>query len=1269
MADLPGHLAMPPAPPALRHLSSGSRTHSRLFTRRTEPTRGREVFRYLRPWIDSFQDTVIPHVDLATLNERSPAGCNDTALAAFAQLGALRLNAQREYENAITSIRRFACKHDGLVLGTAAFSREDAITHLASNDWRRASSAREPPPSNAHYYTEGQSAHWLIVSDMSTQSRFLDLPLVQGINDDPLRFMCAVPIRSKLGSLVGSYCIIDTKPRYGVSADDMTFLEDMASTITNHLEAIVSTARQERAEKLIQGIGLFNTGKDTLRHWWIANNDEKNNRARGSVDDTGPNRSAQSERVNHDLGPEVSVETHERHTVRSSRAANASPDTTQDAASKDLPKSTSVKDFGAADRGPPAYDNSSKQEDISKASHEDQPPGMSPNTESRDSQTFPEEYENKTFNLQSEVKQAYSRASNLIRGSLGAEGVLFLDASMSHVSEPRPKATSGEVEGSAFASVSTNNTSDTTDTDSPEFSKSPSCSVMGFSTRAKSSLKGFVPSKNHLGLSRSFQKRLMRRYPDGTVFNCSESGSVYPSSGEEGSSGGDASATGSSETVRKGKITLSRSAKDGEALSGISNGASSIVFLPLWNVSSQRFRATALVWVATPLRHFDMSEDVTYLRAFSNSIMAEVARLETIAADNAKTTFISSVSHELRSPLHGVLGGVEFLEGTNLDTFQRDMTGAVKMAGMTLLDTVDNILEFVKLDHSSQSQGRRQRIALDQDSCSTGNNEVLMDLGKVTEDVVESVVIERRFEVMASNIQRSFESGTEEENLPEPVSVFLTMPSRDHWWIKSSPGSWTRILTNLLGNALKYTKTGSVQITIDIEDAIQTTAEAEYRPLVLTVQDSGIGMTSDFIKSGLFAPFQQEDTNSKGTGLGMSIVKSIVANIDGKIRVSSEVKKGTRIRFSHVAKFLTEPPSSDVTDDYVALALGAIHQDQLCLLTSKDEADEHAFGSREAVLRILHRSLGLEPFKVHFKESESLGNFNMTVDRDLFHEAEHDRKALKALCQKVIHPQRLIVLGSSIYEDTSHRAKQATETSTIYINQPIGPRKIARAIVQSMQYSRTPLDMSNRGPNPLYGVYSRQGSVSTPSEGSQTRASTLALHPPQPSSESYFPTTEGSPQRKQPQKQKPKQSETKMSKPEKVGSPEESSAKETTKQLPLVEDNEIYMRLLVALVKKLKLSYQCAENGLVAVEKYTADPSSFHLILMDMSMPVMDGFRATELIRQHEKKNSNLKHCMIAAITGVTSEQARKDAFSSGVDKFMAKPISMKQIRALIEDI
>lgn len=109
-------------------------------------------------------------------------------------------------------------------------------------------------------------------------------------------------------------------------------------------------------------------------------------------------------------------------------------------------------------------------------------------------------------------------------------------------------------------------------------------------------------------------------------------------------------------------------------------------------------------------------------------------------------------------------------------------------------------------------------------------------------------------------------------------------------------------------------------------------------------------------------------------------------------------------------------------------------------------------------------------------------------------------------------------------------------------------------------------------------------------------------------------------------------------------------------------------QLLVALSKKLKLKYHCAQNGLVAVQQYKADPQSFYLILMDMSMPVMDGFRATEEIRSHERRN-RLASCRIVALTGVTNEQARKNAFSSGVDEFMAKPISMKQVSAIVGDL
>lgn len=103
-------------------------------------------------------------------------------------------------------------------------------------------------------------------------------------------------------------------------------------------------------------------------------------------------------------------------------------------------------------------------------------------------------------------------------------------------------------------------------------------------------------------------------------------------------------------------------------------------------------------------------------------------------------------------------------------------------------------------------------------------------------------------------------------------------------------------------------------------------------------------------------------------------------------------------------------------------------------------------------------------------------------------------------------------------------------------------------------------------------------------------------------------------------------------------------------------------------MRKLRLDYQCAENGLVALEKYSKAPESIFLILMDMSMPVMDGYKATEEIRAFEKKN-RLPRCNITALTGVTSMEAKKNAFASGVDKFMSKPISMKDISAIIEGI
>lgn len=89
------------------------------------------------------------------------------------------------------------------------------------------------------------------------------------------------------------------------------------------------------------------------------------------------------------------------------------------------------------------------------------------------------------------------------------------------------------------------------------------------------------------------------------------------------------------------------------------------------------------------MRFFDPAEDLTYLTAFAHSLVADLSRAETLASDTAKGTFISSMSHELRSPLHGVLAGIEMVQDSELTPAAAEMAITVAIAGRTLLDTYE----------------------------------------------------------------------------------------------------------------------------------------------------------------------------------------------------------------------------------------------------------------------------------------------------------------------------------------------------------------------------------------------------------------------------------------------------------------------------------------------------------------------------------------------------------------------------------------------------
>jgi len=309
--------------------------------------------------------------------------------------------------------------------------------------------------------------------------------------------------------------------------------------------------------------------------------------------------------------------------------------------------------------------------------------------------------------------------------------------------------------------------------------------------------------------------------------------------------------------------------------------------------------------------------ELPYLQAFGNSITSEVARLSAQTADRAKTTFIASISHELRSPLHGILGSVEFLRDTVASAYQESLVSSIDTCGKTLLDTIDHVLDHAKINKLRNTGARRrQRGAEGRTRRLPADNSILgvtadFDLAQLVEEVCDTVCAGHTFRqvhrinAVATNVdmERSGVSGITSEESPTAndgqvvvgkdngsVIVSLIVEPYVSWTVRSQPGALRRIVMNLLGNALKYTEAGFVAISL-----VQSGDTSQHMNLSLTVEDSGRGMSADFQKTKLFSPFSQEDPFAAGTGLGLSIVKQIVESLRGEITVKSTVKVGTQI--------------------------------------------------------------------------------------------------------------------------------------------------------------------------------------------------------------------------------------------------------------------------------------------------------------------------------------------------------------------------------------
>ncbi|KAG5720942.1 hypothetical protein E4T56_gene855 [Termitomyces sp. T112] len=694
--------------------------------------------------------------------------------------------------------------------------------------------------------------------------------------------------------------------------------------------------------------------------------------------------------------------------------------------------------------------------------------------------------------------------------------------------------------------------------------------------------------------------------------------------------------------------------------------------VPIFNIDKRPFALLCAYNGTNETKRYLEGHELSYLRAIGVIILSAVLKRRMILADKAKSLFISNISHELRTPLHGILAAAELLGDSHLSHSQLSFLQTVQACGTSLVETVNHVLDFTKLSGNSKAGGVENVI-----------NPSRVDLIQLVEDAVDGSWIGHRARsaiVDECAIGSVYSPPEDISGLPMPrSSTFVETVidigyRREGWTLICEKGGIRRVLMNLFGNSLKFTSRGFVHVLLR-ELPLADTDPPDKIKVELSVLDTGKGISQNFLKNQLFHPFSQENPLQTGTGLGLAIVNSIVTSesVGGKVDVWSEEGSGTEIKVIFLADKAEGPTRAPEMERFKPE--GSLELPMISLI-GFDTPHE----GTQLLKRVLYGVLnGWWGFEVH-----------SCLERGDIVILNEDISSVKEATRVRDTSRSFIIITSSRGSTTVMEAAADHELVggiCRVLFKPYGPVRL-RALVKlcvhaykmerSVQTSSTP-QLNGPEPSPLPIEEKKQNmsgsSILRRKSDKSHYALARACHTRPPlsvRSTSSIPIMSSC---KEP-----------VTAPERYGgvNPEKTitvgsggSLLKSSLRLPgsgerrfrvlVVEDNSILRNLLIKWLSQKGYDFCSAVDGRDGVTTFEKE-SPFDVVLLDLSMPNLDGIAATAEIRAIESRRSSADSTQrgnstrILALTGMSSLEDKRRAFEAGVDGYLVKPVAFKTL-------